>query len=154
MSVLIPNQITQVGNHIKLTVKVGDLFNSHYPPSSNVEINNYTKLENGTVSDYGANKENFCTDVKRNGTIIWRIAFEDPKERKDYNLELECIVEKKSSSCDFFDYGPLLPVGNLIIATPKHGNLYDLYDYFIIFSITDNFKNSQTYAIDPQLRMT
>jgi hypothetical protein len=148
------NQLTQVGNHIKLTVKVADLFNSQYPPSGNGEINTYTKLENGTISDYGQPKDTFSSDVKKNGAIIWIIDFEDRKERKDYNLELECIVEKKSSSGDFFDFGPLLPVANLIIATPKHGNPNDLYDYFIIFSITDNFKNSQTYAIDPQLRMT
>jgi len=154
MTVSIQNQLTQVGNHIKLTVKVADLFNSQYPPSGKVEINNYTKLENGTVSDYGQNKETFCTNVKMNGAIIWRIDFEDRKERKDYNLELVCIIEKKSSSYDFFDYGPILPVANLIIATPKRGNPNDLYDYYIIFSITDNFNNSQTYAIDPQLRMT
>lgn len=148
------DQLSQAGNVIKITVKVADLFNSEYPPIGNTEIDNYTKLENGSISDYGDPKNTFSSDVTRNSAILWKIEFENKNEKKDYNLELVCIAEKKTSPYRFFDFDPLLPVRNLIIAIPKHGNPDNIYEYNIIFSITDNYRNSQTYAIDPQLRMT
>lgn len=148
------NQLNQVGNLIKITVKVSELFNSQYPPYGSNEVNNYTKLENGTVSDYGVPKNNYTTDVIKNGAILWRIDYENNIERRDYRLELVCISKKNTNSIEFFDFDPLLPVRNLIIAIPKHGIPNDIYEYNIIFTITDNYNNSQTYVIDPQLRMT
>ncbi len=149
------NQLDQAGNIIRLTVKVSELFMADYPPKNETAINDYTKLENQwNISDYGDPKSNFSTDVKKGGALLWKIEFEDNSERKDYRLELVCILEKKSSHYEFFDFDPLLPVRNLIIATPNHGNPGDIYDYNIIFNITDDYRNSQTYMIDPQLRMT
>jgi len=149
------NQLTQAGNVITLTVKVSELFNADYPPSNDCAVNDYTKLsQNGNSSGYGQPKNDFVTNVKLNGAIFWNIRFEDNTERRDFSLGLICISEKKASPCNFFDFDPLLPVRNFILATPRHGYPDNIYSYNIIFNITDNYKNSQTYVIDPQLRMT
>lgn len=149
------NQISQVGNHIKITVKVDELFNAPYPPINDDAIVAYTQLRSGAnVADYGAAKDTFSVNVQVNGVIHWDLDFDDNTQRRDYMLELICIAEKKTSSTAFFDFDPLLPTRNMIIATPKNGEYDNIYKYNIIFSITDDFGNLQTYVIDPQLRMT
>jgi hypothetical protein len=149
------NQISQAANPIRITVKVSELFNSHYPPSDDCSVNDYTKIEDkGNSAGYGQPKDNFVTDVKKGGALIWKIEYEDNTERKDYDLELVCIAEKKTSPCEFFDFDPLLPDHKSVLATPKHGNLGDINNYNIIFIIEDKFRNSKTFVIDPKLRMT
>lgn len=150
-----PNQLTQASNTITITVQVAELFASPYPPENNNNVNNYTKLSSGGYTlGYGDPKDAFITDVQHNGALLWNIQFEDNTQRRDYRLNLICIAEKPSSAYEFFSFDPLLPLGNIILATPTQGNTDEIYKYNIIFSITDNFRNLQTYVIDPQLRMT
>jgi hypothetical protein len=154
MSISSLNQVSQSANIITITVKVSDLFNAHYPPSDDCAVTDYTKIEDkDNIAGYGQPKNNFVTDVKIDGPIKWKIKFENNTERKDYNLELVCIAEKRESQCDFFDFDPLLPDDKSVLATPKKGKPDDLNKYNIIFIIEDNFRISRTFVIDPQLRM-
>lgn len=155
MTSIEPNQLSQASNIITITVQVAELFTSPYPPKNNNAINDYTKMTSGgNTLGYGEPKDSFITDVIKNGALLWNIKFEDNTQRRDYSLDLVCIAEKKSSDYDFFDFDPLLPLGNIILATPTKGNIDNIYKYNIIFSITDIYGDLQTYVIDPQLRMT
>ncbi|MBN3519108.1 hypothetical protein JYB62_03755 [Algoriphagus lutimaris] len=155
MSTLELNQLTQASNIITITVQVAELFTSPYPPENNDAINNYTKLSSGgNTLEYGEPKDSYITDIVKNGALLWKIKFEDNTQQRNYSLDLVCIAEKKSSAYEFFDFDPLLPLGNIILATPTKGNINDIYQYNIIFTITDSFRNLQSYVIDPQLRMT
>ncbi|MEN2283109.1 hypothetical protein AAGF08_13280 [Algoriphagus sp. SE2] len=150
-----PNQLLKAGNVIRITVRVADLFKASYPPADECAVIDNTKLEDqGGDSDYGQPKNSFTTDVKMGGAIVWQIEYEDNTERRDYTMELICVSEKKTSPCEFFEFDPLLPTRNLILATPTKGSPNDIYKYNIIFNITDNYRNSKTYVIDPKLRMT
>lgn len=147
-------QLSQIGKPITITVKVAELFKSDYPPPNDDAIRNYTRLENGNGGDFGEPKPPFTTNIHKNDIVLWKIRFEDNTQRRDYRLDLVCITQKSENNVDFFDFHPLLPTNNLILATVTHGEPEDVYHYNIIFSISDNFGISRTYVIDPQLKMT
>ncbi|SDB36526.1 hypothetical protein SAMN03097699_0922 [Flavobacteriaceae bacterium MAR_2010_188] len=149
-------QLSQTAAPIFITVKVDELFNQPYPSSTSNPITEYTKIESGGKrADFGVDKKPFTTTVGPDENVRWMISFDDPTQKIDYSLELVCITMKYvNSNVDFFDFHPLIPVNHMIMAHTKTDIVRGSeYIYNIIFTITDNYGYSQTYDIDPQLKM-
>lgn len=154
------NQIDQAEpftTPIHIIVKVDELFSRYYPEVTTSTIDSLTRITgpgNSPNGNYGGVKRNYETPVNRNVPIIWQISFEDNNQRDRYLLELVLINRKNGETNQFFTPPELLPTNGIILGVPTSGAVNSLYQYYILFTITERSSGDyNSYIIDPQLKM-